>query len=197
MQLAKIFDNNAALLVLVAIVLLLYFVIDRSFGQTHIVKIGLDAHIPLVPAFSVPYLLFLPALVGTILYAYVSNTRFKALALSIIIVYLLSYIVYLLYQTYVPRPAVNGHDVFSSLVQWIYGHDQPYNGMPSTHASGATILAVYYLSTSTRLGWLIAVFSLIVVLSTLFVKQHFILDAITGVALGLIVSVLSFKYLTS
>jgi membrane-associated phospholipid phosphatase len=197
MQLAKILDNNTFLLVLVAIVLLLYFVTDRPFGQTHIVKIGLDAHIPLVPAFSVPYLLFLPALVGTIIYAYVSKMNFKALALSIIIVYLFSYLVYLLYQTYVPRPAITGHDIFSNLVRWIYGHDQPYNGMPSTHASGAMILAVYYLMTYARWGWVVAIFSFLVVLSTLFVKQHFVLDAITGVTLGLIVGLLSFKYLTN
>lgn len=197
MRLMQALDNNFILLALVTVVLLLYFVIDRPFGQTHIVKTRLDARIPLVPAFSVPYLLFIPGLIGTILYAYLGNTGFKALAFSVIIVYLFSYVVYVLYQTYVPRPAIPGHDVFSCLVRWIYDHDQPYNGMPSGHVSGATILAIYYLSTNIAFGWLIAVFSLIIVLSTLFVKQHFVLDVITGVTLGLTVGVLSFTHLYS
>jgi membrane-associated phospholipid phosphatase len=197
MLVAKIADSNTALLALIIVVFSLYFVTNRPSGRLHVVKGKLDTHIPLVPAFAVPYLLFLPTLVGTILYAYITDTKFEALALSISIVYAISYATYLLYQTHVPRQVITGHDIFSKLVRWTYDHDRPYNGMPSTHASGSTILAAYYLWTSAQWGWLIAFFCLIVVLSTLFVKQHFVLDAVTGVTLGLAVSIPLFIQLAS
>jgi membrane-associated phospholipid phosphatase len=181
------------LFIILIVVLLTYFIVDRPIGNTHIVKTRLDERIPLVPEFSIPYLLFLPTLIGTILYAYISNTEFKQLAESIIVVYLLSYAFFIVYQTHVPRPKLASNDIYTNLVRWIYKHDKPYNCLPSTHSSGATILAVYYLTVSSSLGWIAAIFSLLIVLSTLFVKQHYVPDAISGVILGLVVSLLLFK----
>jgi membrane-associated phospholipid phosphatase len=185
--------KNMLLLIVLIIVLLFYFVIDRPIGKTHIVRTSLDSRIPLIPAFSIPYLLFLPALLGTTLYAYISNTKFRFLAGSIIIVYLLSYIVFITYQTHVPRPKITSHNFFTKFLEWIYEHDKPYNCFPSTHSSGATVLAVYYLIINSSLGWLAVPLSLVIILSTLFVKQHYIPDAVSGVVLGIIVSLIIFK----
>lgn len=180
------------LLITLILVLLLYFVVDRPIGKTHVVSTKLDSHIPLIEAFAIPYLLFLPMFIGTILYAYIAGKEFEPLAESIIIAYALSYVFYVVYQTHVPRPKLIGHDFYTNLVRWIYAHDKPYNCLPSTHSSGATILAVYYITVCGGIGWLAAIFCLVIVISTLLVKQHYILDAISGVALGLIVCSFAF-----
>lgn len=181
------------LLLFLTIVIFTYFIVDRPIGKTHILKTKLDDRIPLVPQFSIPYLLFLPALLGTIFYAYIVNVKFGPLGESICIVYLFSYLIYIVYQTHVPRPKIAGNDVYTKLVKWIYTRDKPYNCLPSTHSSGATILAVYYFSVSSSLGWVAAIISLLIILSTLFVKQHYVPDAVSGVILGLLVSLIVFK----
>ncbi|HSW37461.1 MAG TPA: phosphatase PAP2 family protein [Candidatus Saccharimonadales bacterium] len=195
MKISKPNSQNLLLLLALVVVTLGYFVVNRPIGHLHVLNTSIDKHISFLPVFIIPYLLFLPIFWLVILYAFLTDKSFKSLALTILIVYLASYLIYALFQTYVPRPMAMGQDIFSKLVRLTYRIDKPYNGFPSGHASSAAIMASYFIFTNHRCRWLFTIFGLLVVVSTLFVKQHFILDAISGVLLGAGVSWLVFRYI--
>jgi membrane-associated phospholipid phosphatase len=138
---------------------------------------------------AIPYILFVPIFWLIFIYAYLTqNKQFKVLALTIIIVHLISYLFYVFYQTHIPRPSIHGTGFALDLVRFIYSHDAPYNGFPSLHSALAAIMAMYFVNT--RWGILYIGFALVVVLSTLFIKQHFIADAVAGVLLGVTIYLL-------
>ncbi len=154
-------------------------------SSPHVLTAALNREIPLVTPFAVPYIPFLPIFWLTVLYAYLSDRRFVLLAGTALVVYTASDIVYATFQTYVPRPHV-GTGLFPDLVKFIYSHDHPYNDLPSEHASSATMLALYFFALRHKWRYLVAAGSLVVVLSTLFVKQHSVAGAAGGVVLAIV-----------
>jgi len=95
--------------------------------------------------------------------------------------------IYLIFPTTVPRPEVTGNDIFSRLVRFVYSRDNPYNCFPSIHVLD-TVLATLFMWKSSRSGILkgIALPSCILIcVSTLFVKQHYILDGIAATILAM------------
>ena len=167
----------------VAIATLLYFPMNHAFARQYTLTVGLDSDLPLIPAFAVPYLLFLPLFWATVLYSLVTDRGFTQLALAIIIAYLVSDAIYLVFHTYMPRPEhVSGS--FSGLVHFVYSHDHPYNDFPSEHASSATLLALFAWRYARRWGWAALVFAVLVVLGTMFIRQHSVAGALSGVCLG-------------
>jgi membrane-associated phospholipid phosphatase len=81
------------------------------------------------------------------------------------------------------RPDVLDTDPFCGLARIIYSHDNPYNAFPSIHVLGtfSLILAATMarkIGKITKLG--IVVVGLLIILSTVFVKQHVVLDILAG-----------------
>jgi membrane-associated phospholipid phosphatase len=171
----------------------LYFVFNAPADVINNVKIALDSFIPRLPFFVVPYLLFLPWLWLIVIYAWLKKKAFYQLALSLTIVNLIAYVVYLSFQTIVPRDPVVENDIFSNVLRAIYENDLPYAGFPSLHCGLSTVAASYFVLRKSK--WAPAFISMaaLVVVSTLFTKQHFVLDVVSGVGLGVIVTLLVFK----
>lgn len=187
---------NIILFGLTIFIALAYFPLNQPHETVHSLNTALDSHISLQPIFSVPYLLFIPVFWLFFLLIFLKNRQFKALAITIIIVYVFSYIIYWFYQTKVTRPVILENDIFSRLVKAIYSHDNPYDAFPSLHSSLATVFALYFWLTTSKRYWriLASLFAGLVILSTLFVKQHYVIDAVGGAALGAIASWLVFGF---
>lgn len=184
------------ILLLTAILMtLLYFYFNHPTGAVHILQTEIDKQIPFIPVFALPYIAFLVIFWIAFIWSYLTSSQFARFAISLIIIYAVSYITYYFYQTYIPRAPVPGDDLMSKLVIFIYSNDQPYNGFPSTHASLATLLAYYSLAMKHRFKWLIVAFSALVIASTFLIKQHYVLDAVSGITLGAIVSFFCFTKL--
>lgn len=161
---------------------LLYFPLNHGTADQHVLITSLDAHLPFVPAFALPYLLFLPVFWLVVAYSFFTRRGFSQLALAIIITYLCSDITYALYHTYMPRPD-NVTGTLSGLVKFVYTHDQPYNDFPSEHASSAVLLALYAWP-SRRWRYITVVFAVLVVAATVLIRQHSIVGAMSGVLLA-------------
>ncbi|MGH2935048.1 MAG: phosphatase PAP2 family protein [Gaiellaceae bacterium] len=187
-------SRSVALLVLVLVTGSGYLVLNAPTTGAHVLRTRLDEHIPLVPAFVVPYVLFLPTAAAIVLLAFLRGRRFDALALALIAVYAISDAIFLGFPTRVPRSALGGHDVFSRLLRFVYAHDKPYAGFPSEHASTATVLAVYLVVNTTR-RWRVVVVGLaaLVVASTVLIRQHFLADDLGGVLLGLTATIVALQ----
>jgi membrane-associated phospholipid phosphatase len=101
-----------------------------------------------------------------------------------IIVWCISYACYFFLQSYVARPNISGSDPFSALIRSIYASDQPYNDFPSLHTSLSTIIAVHWWRFDRRIGVVAAIWTALIVVSTVLVKQHYLADLAGGLMLG-------------
>lgn len=85
-----------------------------------------------------------------------------------------------------PLPATEG-----SLGLWVLaslrGNDPPLNLLPSTHCSMAVFAALALRTVDRRLGAWAGSTAFGIALATLLTRQHYVVDVVTGVALGLAV----------
>ncbi len=190
---SRLKSKDTLLLAAVIIVACLYFVVNVPQSSLNVLRTVFDKQIPRIPIFAIPYLLFLPWFWSVVVYAWYRNRSFRQLAFATIIVNSIAFIVYLTFQTYVPREAVISNDFFSGILRFIYDHDQAYNGFPSLHSALSATIATYFIFVNSRWSWAFVLMAALIVVSTLFVKQHFIADAVSGVTLGVLVTWLSFK----
>lgn len=167
---------------------ILYPLLDSGNRGVHLLMTDLDYAIPLIKPFIIPYILWDPFIIGLLILLCIKDTKvyYKTL-MTLAIGELISYFIFFVYQTYVPRPVLNGHDMLTGMVQFIYNHDNPYNAFPSIHVLTTYAVMKGLLSSNVR-AWAVKVpcllFGVLIILSTLFVKQHTLLD----VAGGLIVT---------
>jgi membrane-associated phospholipid phosphatase len=161
---------------------------------------ALDNLIPFVPEWAIFYLyLFYPLSALTLAwFALGDYRRGYPLAFSLIVINLVADIVYVIFPvtTDIYRAALLSHpmvgNAFASAMYAHYGTDPSFNCFPSLHAAVATISFYawhrYAGLTGSRIVRGISVVMLVVgigvVLSTLFVKQHYIADEVAGVLLA-------------
>ncbi|WDU83138.1 phosphatase PAP2 family protein [Caloramator sp. Dgby_cultured_2] len=95
----------------------------------------------------------------------------------------------LFFPTTVPRPLLKGDDIFIKAVNFIYKRDNPYNCFPSIHVLDSFLAAVYINreeNISYKLKITSSVISFSIILSTLFIKQHYVYDALSAMVLAYI-----------
>ena len=145
----------------------------------------IDDLIPVVGPFVVPYVSLRPFIYASALAFLLFRARiYRSAALAMTITLLISYAFYALLQTYIERPVLTGDDVFSRMIRDVYAADQPFNDFPSLHASLSTIFAIHWWRVHRRIGMAAAAWVALIVLSTVFVKQHYVADMAAGVLLA-------------
>lgn len=145
---------------------------------------AVDEAIPFVKAFALPYSIWIFYIYVCLVYFFKKdiNVYYRAL-LTYAVCALICYLIYSVFQTHVPRPVVTGSGPFSELMRYIYNRDQPYNCFPSIHCFSSYMVMRMIWTSSFRNKWnvtLITGMSGLIIMSTLFVKQHVILDALAG-----------------
>lgn len=168
-----------------------YGVLNRRPSVVHSLVTHLDQAIPFIKGFAVPYMGWPIFVMGTLIYFYLRDrgTYFRAL-LSIIFGVLICFAIYATYQTTVPRPILVGDDLFTQMLVYLYRSDQPYNAFPSIHTLTSTILAVAIRRSPIANNLnrtVIEGLATTIILSTMFVKQHVLLDVLSAILLGEIV----------
>ena len=153
---------------------------SRIFLQT-----PLDRALPVVPIFAIPYVSLIPYIgVSLLVFLFLRVRVYRSAAITMIVVWFISYACYFFLQSYVARPNISGTDPFSGLIRSIYASDQPYNDFPSLHTSLSTIIAIHWWRIDRRLGIAAAIWTALIVASTVLVKQHYLADVIGGLALA-------------
>ncbi|UXH43862.1 phosphatase PAP2 family protein [Rossellomorea vietnamensis] len=165
----------------------IYTLLNTDTREAVILSTQLDEWIPFVPIFIVPYILWYAFILGYLFYFWYKDVPTFLKTLGIIFIgELVCFVIYFYFQTTVPRPELAGSGVFLDMVQMIYSHDQPYNAFPSIHVltTFAIILGNFNIQDKHRFHsvFVPAMGSLIIV-STLFVKQHFVLDMVSSIFL--------------
>ncbi|EOW9528425.1 phosphatase PAP2 family protein [Bacillus cytotoxicus] len=175
-------------ILLLVLVSPLYDVLNKSSVHAVDATTIVDDWIPFVKVFIIPYLIWFPYLYGALIYyCFADRKQYYVTLSSIILGKLTCFSIYYLWQTTVPRPAVAGTDLFSNLVRYIYSIDQPVNCFPSIHVLTTFVIMLAALKRREQHKWeyyLLTFFGMLIILSTLFTKQHAFIDAVSGITLA-------------
>ena len=165
--------------------------LERMPVRYHIINSSLDKKIPFCEYFIVPYVLWFVYIAATVLYFafFVDNdTEYWNLIINLGLGMTLFLIVSYVYPnglTIRPREFPR-ENIFTDMVRYLYRVDTPTNVLPSIHVYNS--VAVFCAITScTRLrekrGIRFSAFVLttLIILSTMFLKQHSICDVATGI----------------
>jgi hypothetical protein len=200
MKKLKINIRPLLLLLLMIVMSYIYTIINHKIVHSHNLTTRLDAQIPIIRLFVLPYIswhIFIPV-IFIILCLMDKKTYFKIM-LVYVIGCLLSNIIFILYQTTMVRAPLTGNDILTNLMKFVYSKDNPINCFPSIHVftSYLMIRAVFQSNFSNLYTNLItSTIGCLIIASTVFIKQHGILDVISGILLAeaLIITVNHFEY---
>ncbi len=144
-----------------------------------------DRFVPFDPSYVFLYLTVYPLFLLPFLHARRPGTVVR-FAVGSVVMLLVSYVVFLLMPVTFPRPSLP--ETWSSFSVWViqivYGQDPPWNCLPSTHCAVALLAALAILESDRRLGVWALLTALSIAVSTVFTKQHYIVDAVAGFALA-------------
>lgn len=174
---------------------------SRSNLPYHVIHVKLDDMIPFVEYFIVPYLLWFVYVAAVFVYLFFKNRReFYQYCIFLFTGMTLFLIVSTLYPNgHLLRPNTFArNNIFTFAVQILYQADTATNIFPSLHVynSIAAHRAVANSETLTgnrliRGGSFVLMVSII--LATMFLKQHSVLDVISGILLGLVMEQLVYR----
>ena len=167
----------------------------RRVFEYHVVHTALDDMIPFEEIFVIPYLLWFPYIMLTVLYFTFREDEkmgYFQLAANLIMGMTVFLIVSYAYPNMqLLRPASFERDnVFTHMVSVLYRKDTPTNILPSIHVfnSIACHLAVHRSPSLRRIKALHAgsfTLMLLIILSTMFLKQHSVVDVCLGMTMAL------------
>jgi len=144
-----------------------------------------DEAIPYLKWFALPYSVWIFYIYVCLFYFFKKDISvYYRNLMTYAICALLCYLIYSVFQTTVARPPVIGDDPFSWLMRYIYNRDQPYNCFPSIHCFSSYMVMRAIWTSSFRNKWnltLITGMSSLIIMSTLFVKQHVIMDVLGAI----------------
>lgn len=179
---------------IMVVVTLLYRFTNRPIGEVRNLTMAYDLKIPLIKEFIVIYNSWYPFVMGSILtFMAKEKALFVESAMAVILGNILALLTFILFQTIVPRPSITGSDFFSKLLLMTYGVDNPYNGFPSLHVIVTVIVVIAMFRSKKKRIYKVAslVFGILILLSTLFVKQHVLLDVFSGIIYGSVVYIIA------
>jgi len=157
-----------------------------------------DKLIPFNKIFILPYITWYVFIaIFSIALCILDKERYLKLLITLNIGMITCYIIYYFYPTYVPRPVLTGTDFLSNLVVNLYEADNPYNCFPSIHVLNSALISLYICGSKKVYKWIkviCTIMSCSIILSTMFIKQHYFADVIAGIVFAYILY-FSFKNL--
>lgn len=190
-----------------------FIFLENSSAKPHMIHSFLDDQIPFCKYFIIPYLLWFLYIACVICYftfRQKSSKEYYQLLVTLgtgMTVFIITCFVYPNGQTL--RPELTGNGIFMQMVETLYRLDTPTNVLPSMHVfcSSACWLALYEHSKanmrkqqdgrkSRKQTGLLAgagVLTAAIILSTVFLKQHSVIDVATAILLNIICYQLYYK----
>ena len=169
----------------------LYLLAKTISGETHIIGSALDDYIYFNYIGIIPYVLWYLLLFIIPLYFYKKK---KQLYVKYILCYLLTSlladIVFTIYPSEVIRPELNGSGILHFITNLIYSIDTPaVNCFPSLHCAVACLwilLSLEEKKIKVPYKIIICIVSVLIMISTLVIKQHVLVDVSGGIAIAII-----------
>lgn len=172
------------------------YVENRPAYHMHLLASRFDHLIPFCELFVVPYIMwFFYITFGVLFFGIVEKDRdqYYQLSTNLMIGMALFLLISLIWPNgHTLRPAVLPRDnVFTRLVIMIYSSDTSTNVFPSIHVFNTIAMhtAVRHSTTLKKHPWAVRISGIIavsIVLSTMFIKQHTVIDVVGAMGLNLV-----------
>lgn len=157
-------------------------------GRTlHVPAIRLDGIVPLQPGWVFVYAALYLFLIVVPVLVIRDEQHIRRTVRAYLFVWLCAYAVFIAYPTVASRPAKlegSGFGVWG--LELLYSADPPYNCFPSLHVAHSFVSALTCLRLHRPLGLLGCGAALLVSVSTILTKQHYVLDVAAGIVLAAI-----------
>ena len=171
-----------------------YFIVKLFIKDYNLIGWNIDKNIPFIKSFIYIYLLWYPYLFVSYYFVYKKDlSKFKRLLKSTVMGMLIGNIFYVVYPTMIDRPVVDSFNSLTTFLVYItYKADIPVNCFPSLHCLLSFVI-MFYVCFDKCMGktfrLIVFIISTLIVLSTVFVKQHVLIDVIGAFIIAIIVCV--------
>jgi membrane-associated phospholipid phosphatase len=186
----KYWKENIILCVVTMVFSSLMVIVNKMAlpGEIHRLETNWDLAIPLILPFVWAYLLYFPFVYLGWAYIFALWPRqFRPYAIAMMIIGIITGIVNITYQTYAPRAVVDNTGMLARILIYLYNLNRPLTALPSLHVSHSLCTGYFLSKIYPKLTWLWMSIVVLISVSTLFVKHHYIADVVIGNVLGAIV----------
>lgn len=160
----------------------------------------LDDMIPFIEIFVIPYFLWFLYIFVTVAYFFLtSKSEFYKICAYLFIGMTICLIIYTVWPNghtlRVDIDSLGRSNIFLDILSGLYGIDTATNVFPSIHVfnSIGAMIAIHKNERLHKIKWLqwsALILTILICLSTVFLKQHSVLDLFSGIALGIIMYVI-------
>jgi membrane-associated phospholipid phosphatase len=168
-----------------------FYLLEQRKVPYHMIHTSLDDKIPFCEYFIVPYLLwflFVLAAVCYFIFFNESEQEYRKLTATLMIGMTVFLVVSYLYPNGQNlRPVLTDDNIFCRIVMILYASDTPTNILPSLHVFNAVACCTALLNNASCrnhkiLSGGIVLLTVLIVLSTMFLKQHSVIDVLIALS---------------
>lgn len=184
-----------ALMLCYWILYLIYFFLLEHFAiPSYILYSPLDDYIPFMELFMIPYAMWFPMLAisqGYFLFKH-HKQEFQDLCFFMFSGMSIALLIYTILPNGLNlRVDVYPDNLLGQIVKLLQGFDTPSNVCPSIHVSSTLAIHIAVLRHKNfkhpnLVKWITSIVSILIILSTMFLKQHSIIDVIAAIVLTII-----------
>lgn len=191
-SLARPYRVPIPMVLLVALVPFYIFIPELLPPHTrNVPELALDRALPLMPSWALVYGTLYLFLILLPIFVVRQDEQIRRTVFAYLLIWITAYVFFVVYPTAAPRPAkVIGEGFAVWGLRALYSSDPPYNCFPSLHVAHSFVSALACYRVHRSLGIVATICATLVALSTLFTKQHYILDVIAGVFLAFVAYVI-------
>ncbi len=202
-QLISKYNHAIAILYLPIYLICFFFLENKNTKDYYVIESELDRLIPFCEIFIIPYLLWFAYIAVTIVYFFFTNKRdFTRLCLFLCVGMTICLAIYYFWP--------NGHhlrqnlatlgreNIFTDLVAHLYAIDTSTNVCPSIHTlnSVGVCIAIFHSNALKHNKWIRSgslILTISICLSTVFLKQHSVIDVFWALVLSLVMYWISYR----
>lgn len=177
-----------------------FFLSERVLEPKYMISCPLDDRIPFNEYFVIPYFTWFLLLPASWLYTMMTSKKdFQDLCMIMFGGMTLSILLYWIFPNGLElRPKQIPDNLCGRLVHMLHAVDTPGNVCPSIHVSSSTaVMAVALLSKELRhkpvIRWGVCLVSAAICLSTMFLKQHSVVDVVCGCLVTAVLTVFVYR----
>lgn len=181
--------------------LILFFGLERITTPKYLIHSKIDDLIPFNSFFLIFYVSWFVAFIGSLVFfMFYDKKDYQDLSFIMMNGATLIFILYFIFPNYTNlRFDIEGKTFFDQIIQLLWKIDTPTNVCPSLHVSISTAIMVASYNSKklkkehplTRM--LVMIWMVLICVSTVFLKQHSIIDVLSGCLITVLWSVICYK----
>lgn len=186
--------------------LIAFYLVERIVDPAacHAMYIPLDDRIPLLEGFVLPYMLWFPMLLCAAVFLFLKDPEgFKRYMVYIAVSFFSTLIFYCVYPNKQElRPeSFPRENLCTWILSLVYKEDTSTNVCPSLHVIGAFAVSFAVWDSDALQGkkrvfwrWFTLISTSVIAVSTVFVKQHSVIDLLAAIPFSILVYLLVYKF---